>query len=244
MKWTRVGQGPALCWIHGLGESSSCFHSILEHLPSFAHHLVDLPGYGRATRVATPYSLMEAADQLADDLQEIAPCLLIGHSMGGVVGLFLAEKHPRLLRGLINVDGNISLGDCGYSGPISRQTQSEFVSRGYGELLTSLQERGVDDLAHRGYFASMQLAQPEVVYTHSQDLVRWSAEESLARRMAELAVPSVYIAGAPGGAAERSLELLEKAKVETRLIGPSGHWPFIDQPEQFVEQVRAWHKQL
>ena len=244
MKWTRVGQGPVLCWIHGLGESSRCFHGMSERLPGFAHHLVDLPGYGRADRVKTPYSLVQAAEQLAGAIREFAPCVVVGHSMGGVVGLFLAEREPQLLRGLINVDGNISSGDCGYSGPISRQTLSEFLNRGYQELLRSLQERGAEDHAHRGYFTSMRLAQPEGVYAHSQELVEWSTGENLARRMAKLKVPSVYIAGAPGGAAERSLELLHQAGVETRLIGPSGHWPFIDQPEQFTEEVRSWVSRL
>lgn len=234
----RSGKGPPILWIHGLGESSRCFLNIIKGLDGFCHWLPDLPGYGRS-QGAEVYSLTEAAQQMANLLMVDGPAAIVGHSMGGVVGTLLCEHHPPLVRKFINVEGNISLGDCGYSAPICAQGKEEFVSRGYFRLLEELYTRGRDDVAHCRYLASMSVAQPEIVYAHSHELVELSKREELAHRMARLSVPHLYIAGSPGGAASRSLALLEASGVELSKLEPSGHWPFIDQPEQFVKAIKA-----
>lgn len=233
-----MGEGPRICWVHGLGESSLCFRKVVNHLKGYQHWLVDLPGYGRSpwSKVGT---LSEVAAQLIE-LLEGDSWFLVGHSMGGVIGTFLAEQRPDLLSGFINVDGNISRRDCGYSGPVSEHTLEAFKRSGYEELLDRLYQRGLNDPAHRGYYASMLLAHPASVYQHSCELVKLSEAEVLADRMAALKCPNLYLAGSPGGAAPRSLELLDRAGVTTCLVSESGHWPFIDQPQAFARSATAF----
>lgn len=231
-----LGQGPRVCWIHGLGESSLCFRSLTPQFEGYEHWLLDLPGYGRSPW-SEPRSLSQNADLLIELLEEAPPWILIGHSMGGVIGTLIAERRPDLLTGFLNVDGNISRGDCGYSGPVSEQSREMFLAQGYEELLNQLYERGLHDPAHRGYYASMRLAEPATVYQHSKELVELSEAEVLARRMAALKCPGLYLAGSPGGAARRSLELLEEAGVTTCLVTESGHWPFLDQPQAFTRSA-------
>jgi len=42
----------------------------------------------------------------------------------------------------------------------------------------------------------------------------------------------------PGGVSRRSRELLDEAQVNWIGIEPSGHWPFIDRPDDFVAALR------
>ena len=223
-----------MVWIHGLGESSYCFERLVHRpeLGDFHHLLMDLPGYGRA-----PWRRVSTLEQLADHL---ACCLegsfaLLGHSMGGVLGILLGERCPEKIRGLVNIDGNMTLGDCGYSGPISQQSLPHFLDRGYDQLREQLFGAG-----NRGYYVSMSLAQPEMVHQHSLDLVRLSESGELAERMSKLPFPTLYIAGVPGGANTDSLTLLQQAKVEVCEISPSGHWPFLDQEREFAERAAKW----
>jgi pimeloyl-ACP methyl ester carboxylesterase len=153
--------------------------------------------------------------------------------MGGVVGLLLAERHPELVRTLVCVDGNISPGDCAFSGRVAGQDRAGFVATGFDRLREAIAGAGAVDPALRGYHVSLCLADPLVFHRNSCELVEVSASGTLARRLARLAVPTAYVAGLPGGACQASLEQLAAAGVPTSIVEPSGHWPFLDRPADF-----------
>lgn len=216
-----------LLWIHGLGEARHCWDEVLRH-PALAAHASlapDLPGYGDAPPDGR--TLAGLADLLAE--RSDADTVVIGHSMGGVIGVLLAERHPRALRRLIDVDGNTSPGDCNYSGKLVRD--------GRAALLAHVDDLAERDLAHRRYAPRLRRADPATLLRHAKELVAYSAPEDLAARRAALAVPCTYVAGAPRGACARSIALLEASGVRTLSIAPSGHWPFVDQPDAFAAAV-------
>lgn len=237
-----TGEGDSILWLHGLGESSLCFENFIKSgsLSRFRHHLLDLPGYGRAAH-DEPLSLEELARKLDPVLRRIGRSFLVGHSMGGVLAVLAVEAlGSEYVRGVINVEGNLSLGDCEYSGRVTAYSQEEYQSEGRGRLLDELYQRGLTDPAHRGYFVSMSLAQPSMVYQHSLDLVRLSRSERMVSRMEALEVPVLYVAGTPHGICSHSRQLLQASLVDHRQIENSGHWPFLDRPEACVESLQPW----
>ncbi len=236
-----------LVCIHGLGESGLCFDSLLSQ-PALADHeliILDLPGYGRSAWPSSPPSLSDLASHLAGwiaSLERGPEVIVLGHSMGGVIATLSAEQRPQLAAGIINVDGNVSIGDCSYSSVAAAQSEEDFVAAGFAALQECLFEAG--DRASRGYFASMRFADPRSVHRHGVELVALSKAENLAARLAAVATPHCYVAGVPGGAAARSRALLAAAGVDVIAIEPAGHWPFIDQPARFAEQTAAWLARL
>jgi pimeloyl-ACP methyl ester carboxylesterase len=235
--------GPIL-WLHGLGESGLCFERVLAHpgLSGWRHLVPDLPGYGRSAWPSRPVALPDLASRLAGWLHARGepPVVVVGHSMGGVLGLLMADRHPSSVRALLDVDGNITLEDCRYSGAAARWDLEDFIASGFDHQREEIYRDGLDDPAHRGYYASLRLADPRVFHRHSQDLVALSAAGDLARRHASLPMPVRYMAGEPYGASPRSREVLQAAGVVTSAITPSGHWPFIDQPEAFVHVLSSF----
>ena len=237
-KLNTNAQRGTLLYIHGLGESRLCF----EHLPKtpelsgYSHLLVDLPGYGRSPWQNQPLSLQEQSDHLATWLKENneKDITLIGHSMGGVIGLLFAEKYPELLRAFINVDGNLSLEDCTYSKQAIEMGFEKFISGGFDEMRNGFFKQGLQDRALRGYYTSTKLCDPRSYFKNSEELVEISKTEQIAVRMSKLDIPVHFIAGVPGGISKISHELLQRAKIQTTNIEPSGHWPFIDRPQDFV----------
>jgi pimeloyl-ACP methyl ester carboxylesterase len=239
-----AGKAPALVWIHGLGESGLCFEKIVGHpsLNSLRHLVPDLPGYGRSAWPENPMSLDAVADHLALWLSERGepPVVLVGHSLGGTLGQILAESHPKLLAAFVNVEGNISGDDCTVSAQAAAQPLDAFVSDGFQRIVDSVYRAGASDLALRGAYASLRLCDPRTFHRHARELVRVSREETLAPRLARLMMPALFVAGQPGGAAKRSLDLLAKARARTVVISPSGHWPFMDQPDLFADALRGF----
>lgn len=246
--WTQTfGDGPPVVWLHGLGESSLCFAEISRHpaLARFRHRLVDLPGYGRSPWPAEAYRLDEAATAIAEWLApEKKPSVLIGHSMGGVLAMLVAERAPTQVRAVVNVDGNLSLGDCSFSGKAAAFALDTFIAQGFDSLRDAVYEGGAGDAlgnaALRGYYASMRFADPRVFHRHALDLVELSTPEDLAVRLARLIPPALYLAGSPDGASPRSKELLAKTVARWQAIEPAGHWPFIDRPDDFAAAVASF----
>jgi len=228
-----------LLFIHGLGESGLCFEHLLNRSELAGTRLLvpDLPGYGRSPWLkGEPLSLHELADHLAAWLDKLqtGPVVVLGHSMGGVVALLLAERHPQLVSFLIDVDGNNSRADCVFSSQAARYPLTDFEDGGFDEMRDIIFHRGSEDHAQRGYYVSLRLSDPRAYHRNSLDLMKISEDESLAGRLGALPIPGAYIAGVPGGVSDHSRQLLQSECVPMHDISPSGHWPFIDQPEKFM----------
>lgn len=199
----------------------------------------DLPGYGESPRPAAVHTLDQLADGFAAALAESAddPPVLLGHSLGGTLAQLIAERCPERLRAVVNVEGNTCLNDCAVSGPVATRSLRSFLETGFSELLSQLDEGGREDPETARYAATLRLADPVAVHRHAGDLVALSRPADLPRRLAALPLPALYIAGAPGGAGPRSIELLHAAGVNLQVLSPSGHCPHRDLPEAFAQTV-------
>lgn len=240
--------GPPLLYIHGLGESALGFEGLMSdtRLSHFSHIAPDLPGYGKSPWQSRPQSLEEQAEFLAQWLPKVVsePVIVLGHSMGGVIGLLLCERYPRLVKAFLNVEGNISLGDCGFSGRIVKYSASDFLARGFEEIATSVYKGGLTQPALRTYFASLRLCDPRLLYQNSEDLVSLSRGEELALRLGALPIPQLYLLGHPDGTGDRSRDLLDEAGVPWKAIENAGHWPFLDQHQSFIEELEAFLRKI
>jgi pimeloyl-ACP methyl ester carboxylesterase len=92
------GEGPPLLLIHGFGGAAWNFTELAPLLPGRRLIIPDLPGHGASSPLPAP-TLAGFADVLAGLLE--GPVDVLGHSLGGVVALRLAERHPSLVRRLV-----------------------------------------------------------------------------------------------------------------------------------------------
>ena len=92
------GEGPPLLLVHGFGGAAWNFSELAPLLPGRRLIVPDLPGHGGSSALPAA-SLTGFADVVASLLEE--PVDVLGHSMGGVVALRLAERHPALVRSVV-----------------------------------------------------------------------------------------------------------------------------------------------
>jgi pimeloyl-ACP methyl ester carboxylesterase len=235
----RLGSGPELIWLHGLGEQSRSLDAIAGHaaLAGWSHVLVDLPGYGRSPWPEHAEDLEQVADRLAAWIGDGRPSL-IGHSMGGVLATLVAERIA--VRAVIDVEGNLSRGDCTHSAKAAAYPLDDFLAYGFSAMRAEVYEDGRTDPALRSYHAAMTMASPRVFHHHARQLVALSEPETLVTRLAALRPPVLFIAGVPGGICERSRELLDRHGVRWVGLEPAGHWVFVDQPDAFASAVAGF----
>ncbi len=241
MKWSiesgmsvrRVGAGPRLVWIHGLGESSTSFDPVVAKLPGHEHVLVDMPGYGRAAWPDAPLGLPALADHLATWLPPDA--VVIGHSMGGVLATLVATRTK--VRGIVDIDGNLTIGDCTFSAQAKAYSLEDFVAHGFAAMRAKVYADGATRPELRTYHAAMCFASPHVFHRHACELVELSSGGTLGPALASLSVPSLFVAGVPDGICAESRALLDRLGVRWVGIEPAGHWVYLDQLDGFVSEL-------
>jgi pimeloyl-ACP methyl ester carboxylesterase len=141
---------------------------------------------------------------------------------------------------VIDVEGNLSRGDCTHSALAAAYALDDFVAHGFATMRADVYEGGVTEPPLRGYHAAMCAASPWVFHHHAHELVALSKPATLVVRLARLRVPVLFVAGVPGGICVTSRRLLKRHGVRWIGLQPAGHWVHADQPEAFAAAVAGF----
>jgi pimeloyl-ACP methyl ester carboxylesterase len=102
------GSGPDVILIPGLNSSPRAWSSTVEALPGYRYHLVHIAGFAGQPVGANKDGAVSApvAEEIARYIKEsnLKQPAVIGHSMGGTIGMMLASRHPDTLSRLMVVD--------------------------------------------------------------------------------------------------------------------------------------------
>lgn len=104
---------PLVC-LHGVAASSDEFGWLVPRLVEAGHRVVrvDFRGHGDSDRAERPYV---GPDYVTDALAVLEgfeqPALLLGHSLGGIVALAVAQRHPELVRATLAIDPGLNVAE-------------------------------------------------------------------------------------------------------------------------------------
>ena len=125
------GTGPDVVLIPGLNSSPRTWASTVEALPGYRYHLVQVSGFAGQPAAGNKEGTVAApvADEIARYIAEakLQQPAVIGHSMGGTIGLMLASRHPERLSRLMVVDMYPFLGTF-FAGPGATPSRVEAVA--------------------------------------------------------------------------------------------------------------------
>lgn len=117
--------------LHGLDASKQLFDRFFSEKTFEPYSLlsVDLLGFGESDKPTNfSYELRLQADlvsQLIHSLK-IKRVILVGHSMGGMIGTLLLPLLKDVIVAFISLEGNLTLEDCGLSREAVQQSFEEF----------------------------------------------------------------------------------------------------------------------
>ena len=111
LRWAGLSGAPTVVAVHGITSNAWVWDPLAHHLAGAAELVaVDLRGRGRSFDAAPPYGIGQHAADIASIVDQLGgPLVLLGHSMGAFVVELVAERHPRLVRDLLLVDGGAPL---------------------------------------------------------------------------------------------------------------------------------------
>ena len=239
------GAGPPVVFLHGLGAASSLDLVGMAVRPPLSGHrrlLIDLLGFGYSDRPAGfSYSLEGHARSAAAVLDAAGAdrCWVIGHSMGGTVGIVLADLRPDLVSALVVAEGNLDPGVGGVSMEIAAMAEGEYVAGGHEALgLRFAGAAGPADPGLDAYLGAFSLADPRAVHRSAVGLLA-PIHPTARERLYRFSGPKVYVFG------ERSLpdpdqEHLPANGVEVIVIPGAGHSMTVEAPDDLARLVGGY----
>lgn len=244
--------GPVLVILHGLFGQSDNWTGIARKL-SVNHQVYtfDLRNHGESD-----HSEEFTYDLMADDVVEtieagfMGEVHLIGHSMGGKVGMRVAQKNPQMLKSLMVVD----------IGPKYYQPHHQLIIKGLKSLqLGSLSSRNdADKLLSQSIpdFGTRQFLLKNLS-RRSDNSFEWKFNLSgISENIEEVGssledygvskVPALFYRG------EKSSYIKDEdfegirtlfPNAEFKTMASAGHWLHAEKPEEMIQTIQDWTKE-
>jgi pimeloyl-ACP methyl ester carboxylesterase len=234
--------GDLIFFIHGLGCAKEHFDEAwgAGELEKFALLAIDLPGFGDSSKPENfSYGLSDHA-KICGKILALFPgrgLHIVGHSMGGAIGVLAAESVRTRLKSFVNVEGNLIGHDSTVSRSSALLTLHEFRTRELPRMLLSTSMSPEPGM--RLWSRCIRKADPRGFYLSSLSLTEWSDRGVLLKKFAGLECRKIYVYGER----DRFLKVLARLDgIPTAEISGSGHFPMNDNPGEFYSLLADFVK--
>ncbi|MBI1684711.1 alpha/beta fold hydrolase [Caulobacter hibisci] len=256
-----VGQGPDVILIPGLASSREAFRPLADRLKATHRvHLVQLSGFaGQAWSGGDGPFVDPAVEALADYVRAagLSKPAVIGHSMGGLSGLLLAQRHPELVGRLMTVD-SLPFYSAMFGPTATAQSARPFADRMAAGVLSASPEAFAAQQAATAKGLSRTPATQEAIVAWSLASDRRAVAKALSEVMTldarpglaalKLPVTAVYAvdpeSALPPGVVSAlwTREYAALPGVTLVRVDNSRHFIMADQPEAFAKAVEGFLK--
>ena len=254
------GSGPDVVLVPGLNSSPRAWASTVAALPGYRYHLVHIAGFAgqpvggnKEGTVAAPVAAEIARYIRESGLKQPA---VIGHSMGGTIGMMLASRHPDALSRLMVVDMVPYLGMM-FAGPGATAEKVEAIADqiGAGMRAASPEQRakGASDMIkgmvnteamRTGAIEDTQASNPDLGGRAYRELMVTNLMPELAKITVPVTVLYVQPKGVPVPAAQfdagYKASYAPVRNLQLRRIEDSAHFIMWDQPQRFQAEVKTF----
>jgi len=237
-----------LLFLPGLNCPAMPLFASLVHNPLFTRYrsiLIDYIGCGMSDSPDSFDHDMESHARVVLqilDHEKISSCMIIGHSMGGTVGIYIADMRPELVTKLVLAESNISSGGGVATKWITSFSEQEWIENEYPKNMIELRNKAKDgDTLSVLLTALWRDVDPRGVYLSALSLV--TLPDAFKMKLYNLTIPRYFIYGEqnfPKNAMEATPdtpdpEELRKHGVEPMVLSNSGHFMQVDNLKGFIE---------
>lgn len=204
--------------LHGLQSNKQVFAELLQQ-PLFQKYSIlalDFVGFGSSSKPEDfSYDLQDQADVVEGVLDElkIESFHIIGHSMGGMVGILLLDQLKNRVLSLVNLEGNLVADDCGASiSIVDAHTFADFSVSGYETFKDS--QRKSKELGVEKRLKWISMIPDFAFYRSAAAIVRWSKSEKLLALFLRAPQKKLYVYGEKNREKGKRLPgFIEKAEI-------------------------------
>jgi pimeloyl-ACP methyl ester carboxylesterase len=235
---------PCVVFLHGLGSAGICFQQAGRCLKGENAVLIpDLAGFGNSgAPPGFPFTLKAQAELVAGlcrrkGMREIA---VVGHSMGGAVGILLSEAWSGGVSHFVNAVGNLGPSDATFSRKIAAQGPGEFRRTGFKKFKAAVGRARRLGRIGGCYAETLEMTSARAMYLSSVDLVELSDRGELLRRFIGSPARKAYFKDSRSDWPRGLREALALGGVSIVEIPGTGHSLMEDAPEEFFGAVEKF----
>lgn len=256
---TVTGEGPDVVLIPGLSSSASVWDTTVAALPGYRYHVVQVKGFAGvpADANATGPVVAPVAEEIAryisaEDLETPA---VVGHSLGGTLGMMVTARHPGLVSKLMVVDMMPFMGAMYMPNatpdsvaPLAAQIRDGIANTSAAARQTVMDQTIAGMIKTESFRAAAMRhamdSDPVVSGQAMYDLITTDLRPELARITVPLRVLWVLPAGAPITVEQMAgyyqMSYATAPTVSLRQISDSYHFIMFDQPDVFQAELKAF----
>lgn len=228
----RSRGNPVLVLLHGAGGNRLQWPAELRRLKGVELLAVDLPGHDRSHGPARDSVDAYAEDVVALlDALQIERVFLLGHSMGGAVGLSLALAHPDRVQGLVLAATSARL-------PVASALLEGDDATVAERLVEWSWGPGADPTLQEKHRYALHALDAGTLHTDLTACSRFDVRG----RLNEITAPALVLVGEHDRmvAPRMSHELADGLPNAQRVVFDSGHMLMLEQPQAVVASVSNW----
>ncbi len=249
-----LGRGPCIFFIHGWAANMRVFSQQARHFSTdYKVVLVDLPGHGKTDwKPITFENVSKDIKSIADHLG-VKSFSVVGSSMGGFVGLKIAQMYPKLVKKLVMI-GSL---------PKFLKTQQcpiGLTVKEMEKLRTQLQNRYpmILDVFFRSLFTLKERESEKFKWIHQfrkqekvpdvralESFLDMLTKGDLTEFLKTVDIPILFLAGRKDYiCSEDSLGFLKKVvpQAQVDFMEDCGHFPFLINSSEFNKKVEKFLK--
>jgi len=231
--------------------------------PKHPVYVLTLPGFdGRPAAPPAPFTAAKAAVSQLLAQRHLDRPVLVGHSLGGILALALAEEQPTAIGGVVSIDGLPVMPGTEEMTPnerarfaetmgaqVARQPADRFAAQQqtYMRTIGSIDIGRADDLARLS-----ARSDPASVGRYAADVLNVDLRPALASITAPVLVVMPFLgldSDQQGQTEEAKLDyyralMAGTPKLKVVPVAPSRHFAMFDQPQAVIDAVDTFLKSL
>jgi pimeloyl-ACP methyl ester carboxylesterase len=252
------GSGPDVVLVHGLASAPRVWKGMVDRVPGYRYHLVHIAGMGGAEAGGNAQGAVIApvAEEIARYIREekLKQPALIGHSMGGTIGMMVAARHPGTVGKLMVVDMFPFIGlmfgapNVEAARPIADAMRAR-SAKATPEERAAERERSITGMINTaaeraGPLEDSRASHPDTVANAFSELIVTDVRGELAAIKAPTTVLYVTPAGIPLTDAQLDQSYAAAyapiAGAQLKRVPNAAHFIMLDAPDAFADEVKAF----
>jgi 3-oxoadipate enol-lactonase len=245
--YERDGTGPSVLFLHGAGSNAATWWQQLPaFVPRYTCLTMDIRCFGRSVAPTDEFDLsLFVADVLAVlDAERIEKTVLVGQSLGGMIGLQVALRHPERVAGFVACDSSLAIDHPALIESIERRFRTasavSIEQRSLGKWFLDTHPDLATLYAQINHFNPSAHSIPAAQWRAAMMALNGAEHLTPATQVGELSCPTLFLVGAEDPIVPSSVMRKLAAMVaggEVVVIEQAAHSAYFEKPAEFNNHV-------